>query len=278
MLTEAGERYFATITDEIERITDATSTIRGYRSVTSLTVRATPTLSNKWLLPRLSAFLDRHPELEIRLDGTNEPTDFNRELVDLEIRHGDGRWPGLFVEGLAEETFVPACAPALAAPAASRAADLTRLPADPFGEIAGAMAAWFKLAGVQPARALAARPVRPQPHGDRRRRRTAWASRSRATMMMERELRERAARLPGRRTAADQYRHAMDRLSARSPAAKEGTPLPGLAAQRARPKPDRPMASKYLRTARLENFTDFCFPVNILWFGRSACSLASPPA
>ena len=90
-LTEAGERYFATITDEIERISEATSTIRGYRSVTMLTVRATPTLSNKWLLPRLASFLDQNPELEIRLDGTNEPTDFNRELVDLEIRHGDGR-------------------------------------------------------------------------------------------------------------------------------------------------------------------------------------------
>ena len=70
-LTEAGERYFATITDEIERISEATSTIRGYRSVTMLTVRATPTLSNKWLLPRLASFLDQNPELEIRLDGTS---------------------------------------------------------------------------------------------------------------------------------------------------------------------------------------------------------------
>lgn len=104
-LTEAGERYFASVTDEIDRIVEATNTIRGYRSVTTLTIRATPTVSNKWLLPRLGAFLDNHPELEVRLDGTNEPTDFNREMVDVEIRHGDGRWPGLFVEGLTEEYF-----------------------------------------------------------------------------------------------------------------------------------------------------------------------------
>ena len=151
VLTEAGERYFATITDEIEQITDATSTIRGYRSVTSLTVRATPTLSNKWLLPRLSAFLDRHPELEIRLDGTNEPTDFNRELVDLEIRHGDGRWPGLFVEALVEETFVPACAPALAAAGSLGAADLTRFRLIHSVKSQAQWPAWFKLAGIQPA-------------------------------------------------------------------------------------------------------------------------------
>lgn len=114
VLTEAGERYFASVTDEIDRIVEATNTIRGYRSVTTLTIRATPTVSNKWLLPRLGAFLDNHPELEVRLDGTNEPTDFNREMVDVEIRHGDGRWPGLFVEGLTEEYFLPVCAPTYA--------------------------------------------------------------------------------------------------------------------------------------------------------------------
>ena len=46
------------------------------------------------------------PAIELRLDGTNEPTDFMREAVDVEIRHGEGRWPGLFVEGLAEESFL----------------------------------------------------------------------------------------------------------------------------------------------------------------------------
>lgn len=114
-LTEAGERYFSMISDQIESVEEATATIRGFRSVTTLTIRATPTLSNKWLLPRLGGLLDRHPDLEVRLDGTNEPTDFNQEIVDLEIRHGNGRWPGLFVEGLAEERFFPVCSPSYAA-------------------------------------------------------------------------------------------------------------------------------------------------------------------
>ncbi|KAA3498375.1 MULTISPECIES: LysR substrate-binding domain-containing protein [Rhizobium/Agrobacterium group] len=110
-LTEAGERYFSMITAQIEQISDATDSIRGFRSVTTLTIRATPTISNKWLLPRLGSFLEEHPELEVRLDGTNEPTDFSQELVDIELRHGDGRWPGLFVEGLVEEEFLPVCSP-----------------------------------------------------------------------------------------------------------------------------------------------------------------------
>ncbi|KQT61773.1 MULTISPECIES: LysR substrate-binding domain-containing protein [unclassified Aureimonas] len=150
VLTEAGERYFATIDDEIGRIVEATSAIRGYRSVTSLTVRATPTLSNKWLLPRLQTFLDLYPDIEIRIDGTNEPTDFNREIVDLEIRHGDGRWPGLFVEGMGEETFVPACAPSLAASGSLSPEDLPSYRLIHSVKSQAQWGRWFAEAGVRP--------------------------------------------------------------------------------------------------------------------------------
>ena len=123
-LTETGERYFASITDGVERIAEATGHLRGARSVMSLRVRATPTLSSKWLLPRLASFLDQHGDVELQLNGTNEPTDFAREATDVEIRHGDGRWPGLFVEPFAEETFLPVCAPSLIPRASMEPADL----------------------------------------------------------------------------------------------------------------------------------------------------------
>ena len=116
MLTEAGERYFEMIAGSVAQITEATLRIRGLRSVTALTIRASPSLASKWLLPRLHRFVEAHPDLEVRVDGTSEQTDFSRESVDLDLRHGDGLWPGLFVEGLAEETFRPVCAPSLHAP------------------------------------------------------------------------------------------------------------------------------------------------------------------
>jgi len=111
---------------EIEGIAEATQRIRGFRSVTTLTVRASPSLSTKWLLPRLASFIDAHPGIELRLDGTNEPTTFQRENVDLEIRHGTGQWPGLFVEGLVEERFRPVCAPSVATSGNLDAAELLR--------------------------------------------------------------------------------------------------------------------------------------------------------
>ena len=147
-LTEAGDRYFASIDDEIERIAEATNHIRGFRSVMALNVRATPTLSNKWLLPRLASFLDAHPDMEVRLDGTNEPTDFDRAAVAVEIRHGDGRWAGLFGEGLAEAPFWPVWGPCYAGP---RSLDVSDLAAHRLIHSVKSQAQWtrwFALAGV----------------------------------------------------------------------------------------------------------------------------------
>ena len=148
VLTEAGERYFSMIADQVEQISEATATIKGFRSVTSLTVRATPTLSNKWLLPRLNSLLDMHPDLEVRLDGTNEPTDFNQEIVDIELRHGDGRWPGLFVEGVAEEDFVPVCSPHYAAAGSLLPEDLIKYRLIHSAKSQAQWTSWFPQAGV----------------------------------------------------------------------------------------------------------------------------------
>src|SRR3954462_14341507 len=78
VLTEAGERYFERIAENLDRIAGAPPDVRGYLSWKSLIVRATPSLSTKWLLPRLGRFLDAHPDLDVRIDATNAPTDFSR--------------------------------------------------------------------------------------------------------------------------------------------------------------------------------------------------------
>jgi LysR family glycine cleavage system transcriptional activator len=123
-LTEAGQRYLEMIAPHVERIAEATLYVRGTLSSASLIVRATPSFATKWLLPRLPRFLDAHPEIELRVDATNEPTDFTREGVDLEVRHGEGEWPGLMAEPVAEERFLPVCAPGLVAAGSLRAEDL----------------------------------------------------------------------------------------------------------------------------------------------------------
>jgi DNA-binding transcriptional LysR family regulator len=151
-LTEAGERYFEMIGREVEHIADVTQHVRGFRSAMSLTVRAAPSVASKWLLPRLHRFVDANPDIELRLDGTNETTDFGKENIDIQIRHGDGVWPGLFVESMGAERFYPLCAPSLHAPASLAAAALTdhRLIHSVKSQMQWPH--WFMAAGIEPQR------------------------------------------------------------------------------------------------------------------------------
>ena len=151
-LTEAGERYFGMIADGVERIGAATERLRGDNAITVLSIRAAPTFADKVILPRLPAFLETHPDLEVRLDANNEPPDFARENIDLEIRHGEGHWPGLYVEGLAEETVRPLCAPGLAAAASLGVADLPDFRLIHSVKNLIQWAQWFQMVGVQPHR------------------------------------------------------------------------------------------------------------------------------
>ena len=234
MLTEAGERYFEMIAENVDRISDATQNVRGYRSVTSLIVRATPSLSTKWLLPRLGRFLDANPDFDVRLDATNEPTDFSREGVDIEIRHGEGNWPGLFVEGARRGAL-----PAGLRPDLLRAGRRSSPPICPGYRLIHSVKSqmqwprWFAAAGVVAA--------------DRWRRvlfdRSHMAIDAavngigialESDLMMWRELRDGTARSARSGVLRRLARHPVARLPARSPAAAPGPRLPRLDARGAR--------------------------------------------
>lgn len=114
-LTDAGDRMARSLDgafDELERIfTDVRAA--GDRD---LHISCVGTLAMKWLIPRLSGFHARHPELSIRVTEAYGPVDFAREPFDAAIRltdaaaggnatpfldnfHGPVVAPGLMVNG-----------------------------------------------------------------------------------------------------------------------------------------------------------------------------------
>lgn len=115
VLTEAGERYYGMIHDEIERIESATDYLRGHHAITVLNVRISPTFATKCIVPRLSEFIDAWPNIELHLDATNDPPDYSREHIDLEVRHGEGVLTGLHTEKIVDERMLPLCSPQYAA-------------------------------------------------------------------------------------------------------------------------------------------------------------------
>jgi len=113
LLTEAGEIYFDSVKSAFSLVSTTTARMTGDLNKKILMVRSSPSFAVKYLMPRLPHFLDRHPSIQIRIDASNEKTDFAHEAVDLEIRFGAGDTRGLYVEALPPEPIVPLVSPRL---------------------------------------------------------------------------------------------------------------------------------------------------------------------
>lgn len=112
-LTAAGERYAGAARDLLDGFAEATARLLRRDGGTTLTVSTLPSLAANWLIPRLGSLRRRHPQLDVRVQVAPGLTDFAREDVDVAIRSGTGRYPGLRVDFLMDETFFPVCSAAL---------------------------------------------------------------------------------------------------------------------------------------------------------------------
>jgi LysR family transcriptional regulator, glycine cleavage system transcriptional activator len=78
-----------------------------------LTVSTLASLAAKWLLPRLTAFQEAHPGIDVRITTSTALVDFRNGDVDAAIRYGRGNWAGLRAEWLMADEAFPVCSPAL---------------------------------------------------------------------------------------------------------------------------------------------------------------------
>jgi LysR family glycine cleavage system transcriptional activator len=78
-----------------------------------LTISTLASLAAKWLLPRLTAFQEAHPGLDVRITTSTALVDFKNGDVDAAIRYGRGSWPGVRAEWLMADEAFPVCSPAL---------------------------------------------------------------------------------------------------------------------------------------------------------------------
>lgn len=113
-LSEAGQAYLPAVHEAIERLSAATDEIfgQGHRKV--LTVHVNLVFFIHWLAKRLPEFRRLHPDINLRITSTIWVVDTDGE-ADLEIRRGQGKWPGLKADRLTWDALVPVCSPSLAA-------------------------------------------------------------------------------------------------------------------------------------------------------------------
>jgi LysR family glycine cleavage system transcriptional activator len=79
----------------------------------SVTVSVLPSFAARWLVPRLGSFFAEHPGIDVRISPSERLVDLSEEAIDLGIRFGAGRYPGLIVKKLADDALELVCSPGL---------------------------------------------------------------------------------------------------------------------------------------------------------------------
>lgn len=113
-LTEPAAAALPMVSDAFDRLERAVARLRQGRESGPLVVSAPPTFAARWLIPRLGRFQARHPDIDLRLSASFKLVNFDTEDVDIALRYGSGKYPGLHSERLMAEAVFPVASPNLA--------------------------------------------------------------------------------------------------------------------------------------------------------------------
>jgi len=115
LLTDAGQSYYREITEVLQKLREATARLSRTQPDGAVTVTTTLTFASLWLVPRLSDFQGRHPEIPVHLAADNAIRDLRKSGLDLSIRYSTRQMAGEGAVKLFGERVVPVCSPALRA-------------------------------------------------------------------------------------------------------------------------------------------------------------------
>ncbi len=110
-LTPQGERLQQAVHMGLEYIANTAADIRRARKQGDVTVSTSVTFASYWLMSRIAKFRAAHPDVELRLVAAAPVADLAVAGVDVAVRYGRGRWPGVEVVRLLNNEIFPICAP-----------------------------------------------------------------------------------------------------------------------------------------------------------------------
>ncbi|RUY76125.1 LysR family transcriptional regulator, partial [Mesorhizobium sp. M7A.F.Ca.CA.001.09.2.1] len=113
-LTEAGTVLLDASADALDLLGRAVSRAQKLtRGTALLKVTLDAQFASKWLMRRVDDFRKRHPDIELRFDIAYEVRDFELDDIDVGIRFGAGKYPGLRTHRLFDNILIPVCSPSL---------------------------------------------------------------------------------------------------------------------------------------------------------------------
>jgi LysR family glycine cleavage system transcriptional activator len=113
-LTREGQVFLAVIGRSFGHIRAAAERMRlNEAKVATVRISALPLFTSVWLIPRLEAFEQVHPDIVLEIDTTHRMVDFSDERVDFAIRNVTRPTVGLEYRKLLDVRPVPICTPRL---------------------------------------------------------------------------------------------------------------------------------------------------------------------
>ncbi|MBV8619076.1 MAG: LysR family transcriptional regulator [Curvibacter sp.] len=86
-LTSAGAQLLRTLVPALERLDSTVRQIRQSAGRKSVAISTWASFASMWLIPRLEAFQQAHPDIDIRIDATDNTVDLETADVDLALRY-----------------------------------------------------------------------------------------------------------------------------------------------------------------------------------------------
>lgn len=112
-LTEAGQIYLTYVHESFERLRIGQQKVEQLNNSNTLVITAIPSFASKWLMPKMFRWMELNPDLEMRIEASNTPVNFNTSSSDFSICFGDKGYPGLLKNEMFRDSISPVCSPEL---------------------------------------------------------------------------------------------------------------------------------------------------------------------
>ncbi len=113
VLTPEGQQLLPFVSKAFSALEQGVASLGQDPQPNRLTMSVLPSFAGRWLVPRLGSFQQQHPDLTIHLTPNLNLSMFEGNDLDLAVRFGRGKYPGLSARLLQQEYLLPVCHPSL---------------------------------------------------------------------------------------------------------------------------------------------------------------------
>lgn len=108
-LTTEGRALLDVVREGLQRLNSGMNSIFSSSADGVLELHVNNTFGELWLAPRIGRFIAHRPQLSVRMLQTNWDLEYQAANTELEIRYGNGNWPGFETRSLLPHTLRPYC-------------------------------------------------------------------------------------------------------------------------------------------------------------------------